>query len=707
MVKRYVKLHVYVKVFKHMKTNRFFAAMATLALFGSASAIVPKIEKPLRYMKITDVERTDSNLRVGVTLQHRPNFWVRVPSSTRIIDASDTTRQFKIMGAENFSLDEKVWMPGTGHYEGTLIFEKLPEDVKVVDFVESDIKDSNNNMMGIHLDETSQRITPKLIAVEDILNNPHSLAEKWSGLDPKRYRDLSFYDKNGKTVVKGKVLDYYPKYGGSTFSIRTKDDFTGNEKVNVGNINSDGSFEIELPITYPQFDYFELGDIHRFLFLIPGDTLSIATTTFSGIDPEWGYVPEYFGYEGVVDDGVTVNLLTDSLLNKRYPLTSLYKNYSVARTDSMKTETYKSNERLGSLLDSVVADLPVLLSDLPISNYSKDLLSAIAIGKICEMMEDLDMDFRFEKGPGYKKDNDGNYTYQEGEILDFKRYIAPRIKHKDLTYNNPLLMCNGLVLPNRWTHNNLFHSVANAGIGFEKIPGTAVSTSSEDILETFRIADNYLDSIGVGNCFVAQLVRTSYFIDQIKKVELPSYTSLEKYNSLISPIIQRNESQRMNEILMAEYCNLVKDALIAEDALSDDSAKILDGTPEGELLKKIISPYKGNVLFLDFWGIGCGPCRSGMTSQKTLLEELADKPFKVLYIAEDDGHVDEHKKWLSDEDIKGEHIFVSKDDWKRLCGLFTISGIPHGVLIGKNGNIIDPDYHLYKEEMQLKKALEK
>lgn len=89
------------------------------------------------------------------------------------------------------------------------------------------------------------------------------------------------------------------------------------------------------------------------------------------------------------------------------------------------------------------------------------------------------------------------------------------------------------------------------------------------------------------------------------------------------------------------------------------------------------------MLFLDFWGIGCGPCRFGMINQKPMLEQLADRPFKALYIANMADGIEDSKKWLRKEEIGGEHIFVSQDDWNRLAGLFNFSAIPFGVLIGK------------------------
>lgn len=73
----------------------------------------------------------------------------------------------------------------------------------------------------------------------------------------------------------------------------------------------------------------------------------------------------------------------------------------------MKSETYRSIARLGELLDSVVVDLPVLLGSLPTSRFAKDVLSSYAIGKICEKLEDIELDFTVAKGPGIKPDENG------------------------------------------------------------------------------------------------------------------------------------------------------------------------------------------------------------------------------------------------------------------------------------------------------------
>lgn len=690
-----------------MKTIRLLSILCLLVIFIPAYSIKPKTETTNTWMRITDVERTDSNLRIGVRLQNFPHYWVMVDSSTRLIATEDTTLQYKLIASENIELDKKIWMPESGQHEGVLIFEKVPADIKVVDMVESDPADIGSCTYGIMLDHPDTRIRPNILTLSDIIESNKKATEVWNGLDPKRYDDLKFYDKDGMTHIRGRITDYSPRYGVTTFSIRTMDDFTGNQKINVGNINPDGTFTLDIPLTYPQFDYFKLGGTVKDLFLIPGDTLSITTCMASGINPERGHEPEFFGYEGEADDAVVINMLADSLYN-RYGINSLYKRYKVEATDSMKYETYKVASQLAGLLDSVYEDLPRFLGNLPVSTFAKDMLSISVIGHICCAMEDIQMDFMHTKGPHYEKGDDGNLYIKDGETLDENVFLRPWMKHKDLIYNNPILVCQGWVLPNRWKFNSQFRSSGMAADGFAPTPETISYIYSEDLSQLYENDLNHLDSIGLGNCFVAQLVRTVSLIENFHTTDQPSSSMLNRNNRLVSNLIKHNEYEGLNEILMSEYNNFVKDVMIAENKLADkeDASITIPDSPERNILAKIIDPYKGNVLFLDFWGIGCGPCRAGMVNQKPLLEKMADKPFRALYIANADEGMEACKKWLRNEEIKGEHIFVTNDDWQRLTGLFNFSAIPFGVLINKEGKILKTHYHIQEDEPLLTKALD-
>lgn len=56
--------------------------------------------------------------------------------------------------------------------------------------------------------------------------------------------------------------------------------------------------------------------------------------------------------------------------------------------------------------------------------------------------------------------------------------------------------------------------------------------------------------------------------------------------------------------------------------------------------------------------------------------------------------------------IPGEHYRLTSDEWSYLSNKFNISGIPHTVLVDKNGTVADPNL-MYLDNSLLKVKLEK
>jgi len=109
---------------------------------------------------------------------------------------------------------------------------------------------------------------------------------------------------------------------------------------------------------------------------------------------------------------------------------------------------------------------------------------------------------------------------------------------------------------------------------------------------------------------------------------------------------------------------------------------------EGEkVFAKIIKPYKGKVIYVDFWATWCGACVSGIKRIAPLKEELIKRGDIVfLYIT----NVTSPEKLYNNmiPDIKGEHYRISKDQWNYLSNKFNITGIPHYVLVNKKGEVV-------------------
>ena len=113
-------------------------------------------------------------------------------------------------------------------------------------------------------------------------------------------------------------------------------------------------------------------------------------------------------------------------------------------------------------------------------------------------------------------------------------------------------------------------------------------------------------------------------------------------------------------------------------------------TKADDYFDELIAPYRGYVLYIDFWGTGCAPCRQGMVEARQTVEELKDSKIKFLYItSEGISPLAAYDRFLSERRIQGERLRLSDDQWNLLCTKFDIYGIPHCVVVDKQGRVVD------------------
>ena len=99
-----------------------------------------------------------------------------------------------------------------------------------------------------------------------------------------------------------------------------------------------------------------------------------------------------------------------------------------------------------------------------------------------------------------------------------------------------------------------------------------------------------------------------------------------------------------------------------------------------DLIRSLCAKYPGRYLMIDFWGMGCGPCRSAIQSSKNLRKEIAKRDdIKLIFIAGErtaEGSEAYHnyvKEWLGDETT----ICLTNEGFSRLQELFKFNALPH------------------------------
>ncbi len=73
-----------------------------------------------------------------------------------------------------------------------------------------------------------------------------------------------------------------------------------------------------------------------------------------------------------------------------------------------------------------------------------------------------------------------------------------------------------------------------------------------------------------------------------------------------------------------------------------------------------------------------------MLHMRDEVEANKDKPVKYLYIT--DNTPEECKSFLEPNNIKGEHIHITRSEWGYLQEKFQFSGIPFVAIFDKDGN---------------------
>ena len=104
-----------------------------------------------------------------------------------------------------------------------------------------------------------------------------------------------------------------------------------------------------------------------------------------------------------------------------------------------------------------------------------------------------------------------------------------------------------------------------------------------------------------------------------------------------------------------------------------------------------LSSFRGKTVYMDFWASWCMPCVVAMPDSKKLMEKYKDRQDIIfLYV----NVRDDTKKWqrfLKKQKMGGIHLFATRDQSDKLLSDYSFSGLPHYVLIDKDGNLVNPN----------------
>lgn len=204
----------------------------------------------------------------------------------------------------------------------------------------------------------------------------------------------------------------------------------------------------------------------------------------------------------------------------------------------------------------------------------------------------------------------------------------------------------------------------------------------------FVIAEEYYDRLfGI---ISTDLSNKSLYISKASFVNelLNSDASMEYKDSIISEFFQVCPYQNYNSTILTNY----KKTLISNNKLLPKEVlhSTLIGLDEKEMtFGRLLRQWEGNIVYLDIWASFCGPCKVEMPFANKLKDDLKGFPVKFIYFS-----IDTDKgRWTKAIDvfgIKGDNYLIENELKSEFSKYFNIYGVPHYILIDKDGKVIFP-----------------
>ena len=136
-------------------------------------------------------------------------------------------------------------------------------------------------------------------------------------------------------------------------------------------------------------------------------------------------------------------------------------------------------------------------------------------------------------------------------------------------------------------------------------------------------------------------------------------------------------------------------------AAGDEALDIVMADPEGNVRK--LSDLRGKVVLLDFWASWCGPCRRENPAVVKAYEKYNSQGFEVFSVSLD-SNADKWKNAIEKDGLVWPYHVCDLQGWGNAASrAYGISSIPHALLVGRDGVIIETHLRGRALETELEK----
>ena len=720
-----------------MKKTNFILLFIFISIFSFASkprvVLNPSFEvKTTGISNVSKIELGKESTRLYIDITFTPHWWINY-SNTETIKDAETGKTYTVTGIEGGKFDEKIWIPDSGDTTVVLVFPPLEKSVKKIDY--------NNQIFGISLEKKKgpKKETASIPAeVNEWLDKELSKVPRDKPMD---FESPLFFNSDTARLI-GYLKGYDTRLGFSTGLIYASNQLTREDYPITVQIFPDGRFEAECPLVYPMFSYISMNNQGIKFYLEPGQTLgmilnweeflnadrnrNVRLYQFKDIEYRGplakinselnGYSFDLFDYEGFqkkletlspeefkkerialsdqnkrkVEDYIqhkaitpqaalllknnllleNASILFDFIRNRSYkapqdtankilqlPIPADY--YDFLKRMPLNDRSLLVNMEFSSFINRFEFCTPFNVSQgNPILLPEKDFFTYLKEKNVALAAEDIALIKTMEKIKK-TKDEGAFYEKEELKVQDlFEKYkdFQPEYSEK---YIAPL-------------QKKTFHS---------------------NILQSWRLKDSVLiNTLGLKPNLMYEISKVRSLQFMFTQLDRSAANELwgELKPGITDPFLLATGEAMLNKMLPEK----------------EFSAYSLSPSVGTDIFKKIIDPFKGKILFVDFWATTCGPCVGNIKHMKPTRERYKDNPdFEFIFITEKRASPQQdYTKFVEEQALKNT-FYVSTDDFNHLRELFKFNGIPRYVAMDIEGKVLNPDFPMDNFETELVKIM--
>lgn len=673
---------------------------------------------------ISRIELSTEDTRVYVQNTFLPNWWLDFNGKEVLVDA-DTQQEYEIIDIEGAKFGERTHTPTSGVLDVVMIFPPLATETKRINY--------DHKIFGVSLDENLAGLQANHSTPIEINEWMDAEIAKCVNKPLKDFKGEDFFtSQNGRLI--GYIKGYSPKSKITTGIIYLNNYLTREDYPVAVSIEEDGRFDVEIPLISPIYSNMRLGNVSVDFYLEPGQTL--------GMIIDW----EDF-------------LLADQLRDRQYKFQKTAYKGNLAQTnfDLMRFQfevneynsmSYRKQQAKMTFEEKVAAlnqEKMIEMNKLDYYIYSwkwTDKASVILknsiILKHARGMIDLENTRIREarKEPENKElqepmpenfydffvdfpwdDQSMCITKEFSSFINRFEYSAFITKHRETPSTN----FPAYFLDNEASLSKDDKALLKLAIKEDKTPEEIeILKERADSFKGFRekysaTFDKFLSAQKT------ELLNNQTFIwikaeNELSEKYNIAYNlplDIAKLRSLKYRINNASKEDasamwtKMSATLKDPYFIATGDSLLMKTfAPNADVAYTLPQGKATDIFNDIIAPYKGKVLFVDFWATFCGPCIGSITRMKETRQKYeGNEDFEFVFITDEKSSPqDRYDVFVKEQGLVNTHR-ISTSDYLQLRSLFKFNGIPRYVVISKDGKVINDNFSMHNFESSLKNIL--